>query len=90
MSAFGIARRVAADWHDGQYSASPSPQINGLTPAVLFRQEGRSRVVTNAGWDVVDATASAQWRSQGELNLVSDLQARKTNDVLAYGKTVWS
>jgi hypothetical protein len=28
--------------------------------------------------------------SQGGLNLVSDLQARKTNDVLAYGKTVWS
>jgi hypothetical protein len=32
----------------------------------------------------------AQWRSQGEMNLVSDLPARKTNDVLAYGKTVWS
>ena len=31
-----------------------------------------------------------QVRSQGELNLVSDFQARKTNDVLAYGKTVWS
>jgi len=28
--------------------------------------------------------------SQGELNLVSDSQARKTNDVWAYGKTVWS
>ena len=28
--------------------------------------------------------------SQGELNLVSDLQARRTIDVLAYGKTVWS
>jgi hypothetical protein len=66
-------------------------QISGLTPAVSFRQEGRSRVVTNAGWDVVDARASAcKCGSQGELNLVSGLQARKTNDVLAYGKTVWS
>ena len=40
---------------------------------------------------MVDARASArQVRSQGELNLVSDCQARRTNDVLAYGKTVWS
>ena len=31
-----------------------------LTAAVLFRQEGRSRVVTNAGRDVVDARASAR------------------------------
>src|ERR1700736_3337728 len=55
-----IARRLAADWHDGQSSASRRPQISGLTPAVPFRQEGRSRVVTNAGRDVVDATASAR------------------------------
>ena len=86
-----LARRLAADWHDGQYSASLGPQISGLTPAVPFRQEGRSRVVTNVGWDVVDARASARkCGSQGELNLVSGLRACKTNDVLAYGKTVWS
>jgi hypothetical protein len=59
-------------------------------PAIPFRQEGRSRVVTNAGWDVVDATASARMASQGEMNLVSDLSARRTNDVVAYGKSVWS
>src|SRR3984893_18932788 len=35
-------------------------------------------------------SVGAQWRSQGELNLVSDWQGCKTNDVLAYGKTVWS
>ena len=58
--------------------------------AIPFRQEGRSRVVTNAGWDVVDATASARMASQGEMNLVSDLSARRTNDVVAYGKSVWS
>src|SRR5258708_16939492 len=28
----------------------------------------------------------AQWRSQGGLNLVSELQARKTNDVSAFAK----
>src|SRR5258707_2244716 len=53
-------RRLATDWHDGQNSASPRPQISGLFPAIPFRQEGRSRVVTNAGWDVVDARASAR------------------------------
>jgi len=87
-----LARRVAADWHDGQTSASRGPQINGLTPAIPFRQEGRSRVVTNAGWDAVDAAAlgaqrdgragwrKARERSNGEL----------TNDVAAYGEVVWS
>jgi hypothetical protein len=35
-------------------------------------------------------SVGAPWRSQGEMNLVSDVQAGKTNDVLAYGKTVWS
>jgi hypothetical protein len=52
--------------------------------AIPFRQEGRSAVVTNAGWDVVDASASARMASQGEMNLVSDWQARRTNDALAY------
>src|SRR6202790_4539584 len=55
-----ISRRLAADWHDGQSCGSRRPQISGLPPAVPFREEGRSRVVTNAGWDVVDATASAR------------------------------
>src|ERR1700682_5983219 len=55
-----IARRDATNWHDGQNSVLPKPQISGPTPAIPFRQEGRSRVVTNAGWDVVDARASAR------------------------------
>jgi hypothetical protein len=38
----------------------------------LVPPEGRSRVVTSAGRDAVDARASgAQWQSQGEMNLVS-------------------
>ena len=32
-----IARRLAADWHDGQTSRSRRPQISGLTPAIPFR-----------------------------------------------------
>jgi len=35
-------------------------------------------------------SVGAQLMSQGGLNLVSDFQARKTTDVVAYGKTVWS
>jgi hypothetical protein len=60
-----IARRLATNWHDGQNSVLPKPQISGPTPAIPFRQEGRSRVVTNAGWDVVDATASARMAVAG-------------------------
>ena len=37
-----------------------------LTADVLFRQEGRSRVVTNAGRDVVDARASARKSGRSE------------------------
>src|SRR5205809_4219630 len=40
--------------------------------------EGRFAIVTNAGRDAVDATASgAQWQSQGEMNLVSGQLACK-------------
>jgi hypothetical protein len=53
--------------------------------------KGRLAIVTNAGRDAVDARASgAQWQSQGELNLVSDVAARETIGALADGKAVWS
>jgi hypothetical protein len=54
-----FARRHATNWHDGKNSAFPKPQISCLITAMLFRQEGRSRVVTNVGWDAVGAAASA-------------------------------
>jgi hypothetical protein len=75
-----IARRVAADWHDGQNSASRRPQISGLSPAIPFRQEGRSRVVTNAEMGCGGReSVGAQVRPQGGLNLVSDCRrARRT------------
>src|SRR5882724_2569984 len=53
--------------------------------ARLTRQEGRIMIVTNAGWDAVDAAASARKVSQGE-SLVSDQPACRTNDAKAYGK----
>ena len=44
----------------GKLALHRPPQISDLTTPILFQEEGRSRVVTNAGRDVVDATASAR------------------------------
>ena len=50
-------------------------------PPSRAHKEGRFAVVTNAGWDAVDAAASgAQACSQGGL-AVSEQQARRTNGV---------
>ena len=47
-------------------------------------------IVTDAGWDAVDATAlGPQWQSQGEMNLVSGQLACKMIGALADGKAVW-
>jgi hypothetical protein len=43
-----------------KYSPSQQTQITGVFAVVLFRQEGRSRVVTNVEQDAVDARASAR------------------------------
>ena len=42
-----------------KYFAGPVGQIGGLTPRVS-PTEGRIAIVTNAGWDAVDAAASAR------------------------------
>jgi hypothetical protein len=47
-----------------KYSVSDSTQITALIRVVSFRQEGRSRVVTNAGRDVVDARALVRHRDR--------------------------
>jgi hypothetical protein len=74
-----------------KYFRSRLTQITFISITVSFRSEGRSRVVTNAGRDAVDARApGAQWQSQGEMNLVSDQLARETIGALADGKAVWS
>jgi hypothetical protein len=38
---------------------SRAPQISTINPAVSSLMRGGSRVVTDAGWDAVDAAASA-------------------------------
>ena len=58
---------------------SLSPSGKSVLPArpVLSRQEGRFAVVTNAGWDAVDAAALARkWSSQGRFS-VSEQPARR-------------
>jgi hypothetical protein len=48
-----------------KYSAGPVGQITFTTPPVS-PEEGRIAIVTNAGWDVVDAAASRmKMESQG-------------------------
>jgi hypothetical protein len=54
--------------------------------------EGRIAIVTDAGWDAVDAAASgaqrdgrAGWRKARERS-----NGELTNDVAAYGEVVWS
>ena len=41
-----------------QFPSRP-PQISPINPAVSSLMRGGSRVVTDAGWDAVDAAASA-------------------------------
>jgi hypothetical protein len=57
-----------------KYFCFPPTQISSLIRR-LVPPEGRSRVVTSAGRDAVDARAQgAQRQSQGEMNLVSDVR----------------
>jgi hypothetical protein len=82
--------RMPVQPHLQKYSVSRLTQIRCISITVSFRQEGRSRVVTSAGRDAVDARASgAQWQSQGEMNLVSGQPACKMIGALADGEAVW-
>jgi hypothetical protein len=56
--------------------------------ARLTRQEGRIAIVTNAGWDVVDAMASARNGVAGRVSRERSTGAQ-TNGAKAYGKSVW-
>ncbi|MDB5583521.1 MAG: hypothetical protein JWR80_8697 [Bradyrhizobium sp.] len=58
-------------------SFPPDPNHPHILP--VHPTEGRIAIVTDAGLDAVDATASgAQMQSQGEMNLVSGM--RRAND----------
>jgi hypothetical protein len=70
-----------------KYSAGPVGQITFTTPPVSPEQ-GRIAIVTNAGWDVVDAAASARKVIAGRVSREQSTGAQ-TNDAKAYGKSVW-
>jgi hypothetical protein len=65
-------------------SLSPSGKSDLPARPVLSRQEGRFAVVTNAGWDAVDAAASARMVIAGRAKLVSDNSAQ---DERRYSRT---
>jgi hypothetical protein len=46
-------------------------------------------IVTNAGWDAVDAAASARKVIAGRSQIRERFTARRTNGADAYGKSVW-
>ena len=50
----------------------------------------RIAIVTDAGWDAVDAAASGAKRVRRAASRRERTTARKMNDADAYGKTVWS
>src|SRR3981081_1611090 len=54
------------------------------------RQEGRIAIVTNAGWDAVDAAGAARRAVAGRRTTREGQTARRTTALVAYGKTVWS
>ena len=62
-----------------KYFAFAVGQISGLTPPVS-PEERRIMIVTNAGWDVVDAAASARKCSQGGFR--ERVTARRTNGAI--------
>jgi hypothetical protein len=69
-----------------------TPPPNHLhNPRHPVPQKGRIRIVRDAGRGAVDAAALGARAGAGRVSSpVSLLAARRTNDVVAYGKDVWS
>jgi hypothetical protein len=67
---------------------SPDPN-HFYIPRRLTPHEGRIAIVTDAGWDAVDAAALARDGVAGRFT-VSDHRASKTNGAEADGEVVWS
>src|SRR3981189_3349152 len=70
----------------------PAHPKSHLQPSPSRPTEGRIAIVTDAGWDAVDAAASgarcdrrAGWRKTRERS-----NGAQTNDVVADGEAVWS
>jgi hypothetical protein len=55
----GFKAILAVQFFSQKYFPSHLTRLSSRSAAVLS-PEGRSRVVTNAGWDAVDAAASAR------------------------------
>jgi hypothetical protein len=72
----------------------PSSLIVGWTRKVSARmrldEEGRyGRSSRNVGWMRWTRRCRVRMRSQGEVTLVSDQEARETSGIVAYGEVVW-
>src|SRR5467141_1708543 len=53
--------------------------------------EGRIAIVTDAGWDALDAAAfCARWDRRANRKICERSTARGRETIAAYGKTVWS
>jgi hypothetical protein len=73
-----------------KYFAFAVGQINRTSSPRPFPARGALAIVTNAGWDAVDAAALARMVIAGRAKLVSDKRRAGRTTLFAYGKTVWS
>ena len=80
------ATRPASSEKINRFRLRPNHRYHSARPP---RQEGRIAIVTNAGWDAVDAAALARKVVAGRILSVSDRPARRRTALFAYGKTVW-
>jgi hypothetical protein len=74
-----------------KYFASPVGQIISTNSRHPVPPEGRIAIVTNAGWDAVDAVASCARRDRRvDREICERSPSERTRDVAADGKIVWS
>jgi hypothetical protein len=74
--------------HSKKYWCFPPTQITFKTPDVP-PTKGRFAIVTNAGWDAVDAAVPAR-KVDRRAVFRERWQGAQTNGTAAYGKSVWS
>ena len=72
-----------------KYFRSRLSQIKSITRAVSS-QQGRIAIVTDAGWDAVDAAALGAHVMAGRASARERSNGVLTNDADADGKAVWS
>src|SRR5882762_10219065 len=73
-----------------KYSAFGLAKINSITRP-SHPTEGRIAIVTDAGWDAVDAAAfCARWDRRAGRKICERSTARGRETIAAYGEVVWS